>query len=74
MNIFCKNVRTALEARGMTLTSLAEATGIHRPNLSKILSGKEGVTLDRAGVISSALGYSLSDLVSSNFKILKQSA
>ena len=74
MNTFCQNVRSALEANGMTLTSLAERTGIHRPNLSKILNGKEGVTLDRAGVIAAAIGYTLSDLISTKFKILKKSA
>jgi len=74
MNLFCKNVRACLEARGMTIQSLADATGIYRSNLSKILHGKEGVTLDRAGVIAEAVGVHLSELLSPTFKIMKKSA
>lgn len=74
MNIFCNNVRAALDANDMTVTALAAATGIDRSNLSRILHGKEGITLDRAGIIAEAIGVSLSDLLSPKFKILKKSA
>lgn len=74
MNAFRDNVRAVLSARGMTMTDLAGRCGIDRSNLSKILHGKEGVTLDRAGTIAEALGVGLHDLISPKFKILSRSA
>jgi transcriptional regulator with XRE-family HTH domain len=63
MSTFIENVRNTLAARGLTIQDLANLTGIARPNLSKILSSKENVTLDRAERIANALGISLSDLL-----------
>jgi DNA-binding Xre family transcriptional regulator len=74
MDDFCKNIRTVLAARDMTMTELAHRCGIDKSNLSKILLGKERVTLDRAAVIADALEIGLHDLISPKFKILAQSA
>jgi transcriptional regulator with XRE-family HTH domain len=74
MDHFRDNIRCVLEARDMTMSELAERCGIDRSNLSKILHGKERVTLDRAGVIADALGIGLHELISPKFKILARSA
>ena len=74
MNLFRNNLKKALVAQGMTHQQLADAAGVRRTSISKILSGIEGVSLDRADRLAQAVGIPLSDLISSNFKILKQSA
>jgi transcriptional regulator with XRE-family HTH domain len=74
MDHFCKNVRLLLAARDMTVSELGNRCGIDRSNLSKILLGKERVTLDRAAVIADALDIGLHELISPKFKILAQSA
>lgn len=64
MSRFTDNVLAILDDRGTTITWLAAECGISRPNLSKILNGREGVTLERAERIAEALSVELSDLVS----------
>ena len=63
MSIFADNVRNQLTESAWSIQDLADACGIARPNLSKILHGKENVTLDRAQRIATALGVTLSELV-----------
>ncbi len=63
MEIFSENVRRHLKLRGATIQWLATASGIARPNLSRILHGKENVSLERAEVIARALQVSLSEMV-----------
>lgn len=69
MAIFSENVRRHLELRHATIQWLADESGIPRPNLSRILHGKEGVTLERAEVIAKALQVSLSELVTTPRKL-----
>lgn len=64
MNFFARNVRHLLAEQGMTQTELADLAGIHGPNVNRILNGKEGITIERAERIASALGVKLSELVS----------
>lgn len=64
MNCFARNVRHLLSETGMTQVELAELAGIHHPNVNRILNGKEGITIERAERIASALGVKLSELVS----------
>lgn len=63
------NVRALLDQRGLTITKLSGMCGVMRPGLSRILSNKEGVTLDRAEKIAKALGLPLSALISVKFDI-----
>lgn len=67
---FRKNVRRLMDDRELTITELAEAVGTSRPGLSRILSGQDGVTLERAERIAKALKISLPDLLEENFLIL----
>lgn len=61
--IFRANVRAIMDARGISITELAEKSGIVRPEMSRILAGKVGVTLARGDRIAHTLGVTLSDLV-----------
>ncbi len=65
-----RNIRLLLEARGMTQGQLAEAAGIPRPGLNRILHGTEGVTVERADRIAKAFGITLSDLLDENLQKL----
>lgn len=69
MSTFTDNIRACLEAYGWTARNLCEASGIHEVNMSRILNGKENLSLKRAEAIAEALGISLSDLLSENFEI-----
>ena len=66
--VFRKNLKSIIDAQEMTITELAEKVVTSRPSISFILSGDEGVTLDRAERIAKAVGYNLSDLLSKDFK------
>ena len=52
-----------MEAQGVTAARLAELAGMSRPGVSRILNGRENVTLVRAQRIAEALGVDLSELV-----------
>lgn len=56
MTNFIEQIRRLIDSRGMTITAAADAIGIDRANLSRILSGKEGVTVERAEKIANAFG------------------
>lgn len=71
---FRRNVARLLVERGMTIQDLALLSGMHRPNISRVLSGKEQVSLDRAGRIAKALHVDLADLISAKSKILQEIA
>lgn len=63
---FRKNVREIMDERGLTITQVAELTGISRPGVSRILSGTEGVTLHRAERIATVLSVPLTELLIPN--------
>jgi len=59
MKDFASQIKDLIEARGLSLTTAAVEIGMDRGNLSRILNGKERVTLDRAEIIASRLGVEL---------------
>ena len=63
---FRDNVRSELNAQNLSISALARAAGIQQANMSRILSGSESVTLQRAERISEALGKRLSELLESH--------
>lgn len=48
---------------GMTQSELAQLSGLNRSYISEIESGRESISLDRAGKLAKAVGSSLSDLL-----------
>ena len=65
--IFRHNVQTLMDERDINITDLAEATGMSRPGLSRVLSGKEGVTFERAERVASYFGFPLAALIADKF-------
>lgn len=53
---FCRKLREALRARGRSQEWLAEATGIHPPNISKYMNGKIQPGVDKVEAFATALG------------------
>ncbi len=68
--IFRRNVRLIIDEKGETINHLAIAVGTSRPAMSRILSGIDGVTLDRAERIARALEIPLASLLEENFRKL----
>jgi transcriptional regulator with XRE-family HTH domain len=62
METFAKNVRITLARKGWTIQQLADALQTDRSNLSKIVRGIDGCTLERAVRIAKALEVPLSVL------------
>jgi transcriptional regulator with XRE-family HTH domain len=56
---FAQQLKTIIQDRGMTLSAAAAMAGMDHGNFSKIVNGKENVTLDRAERIANALGVEL---------------
>ena len=63
--VFRERVREVMTLRGTTITELAEAVGMSRPGLSRVLSGAEGISLSRAERIADEINISLADLLNS---------
>lgn len=57
MQDFSQKLRDAIKESGLTLRAAAAKIGMDHGNLSKILSGKEGVTIERAEQIAAKLGF-----------------
>lgn len=73
-DVFRANVKLIMSDRGLTITQLAVNSHTSRPGLSRILSAKDGVTLERADSIANALGVPLRELLSENLENLLASA
>lgn len=69
MEVFGANIQKCLDANGWTKQQLADATGIDRANISRIIAGRTNCTLSSADVIAKALEIPLSELLSTKFKI-----
>lgn len=69
MTEFCTQIRAFIKASGMTVSAAAEQAGIDPGNFSRILNGKEKVTLERAERIANALGATLSVKIKKTHKI-----
>lgn len=66
-DIFRKNIRAVLDVQDMTITELSKRVGTSRPAISFILSGRDGVGLERADRIAKALGFSVAEMLSPDF-------
>ena len=58
-----RRVRELREAKDLTTYELAQRSGIHRPNISRIESGRHMPNLDTLMRLAQALGTSVADLV-----------
>jgi len=56
-------IRQEREARGWSLADLAQRTGIHPPNLSRLESGKHDPSLETLERVAEGLGVRVADLV-----------
>lgn len=70
METIAENIALLLEDRGWTQAQLASKTKIARPNISRIISGQENLSIERAERIANAFGLTLSDLLNKNLKNL----
>lgn len=68
MKQFRHNLLILMRARGMSQRELADATGIGKPGVCRILAGKEQVTLQRAQRIADAFDLTLPELLSENLE------
>jgi transcriptional regulator with XRE-family HTH domain len=74
MNTFSENVKAVLTRKKMSMRELARKLDMASGNLSKILSCKEGITLERAARIADALEVPLWWLLKNSVKISVGSA
>ncbi len=74
MNTFAENVKSVLVRKKMSMRELARKLDMASGNLSKILSCKEGITLERAARIADALEVPLWWLLKNSVKISVSSA
>jgi plasmid maintenance system antidote protein VapI len=70
MKTFAQNTSSLLKKRGITTQQLADSIGMDRSDLSKIVRGVRGCTLDTAVSISKALNVPISLLVDDFSEIL----
>lgn len=63
MTVLTHNIRRLMAAKGMRQQDLADATGIHRPNISRLLTNPDAnPQLSMIESIATALGVTVSDL------------
>lgn len=67
--LFRRNLQTVLHEQGMSQATLAELVGTSRPGITRIISGIDGVTIERADRIATALGFTLSELLEEKLRI-----
>lgn len=70
METFAKNVRCLLRKKKWTIQHLADRAQLDRSNLSKVVRGVEGCTLEKAVRIARALEVPLSSLTEDFSEIL----
>ena len=56
------NIKALREAKGMTQTQLADATGLNRVTIARYETTDCGMTVDSAGKIAEALGCTIDAL------------
>jgi DNA-binding phage protein len=59
LNEFIEQVNARLEMTGMTITTLAEETGISRQHLYRILTGEHNLSMAAAQSIAEVLGLKI---------------
>ena len=68
MNVFLENLKFAMEERGLNTSTLATRSGLSISSMSRVLNGKEKMTIERAERVATAVGFSLSELFSHDFQ------
>ena len=53
--ILAQNIRRHLSRRGLSITHVAELAGLNRIGLSRVLSGQEGITVERLAKVAEVL-------------------
>jgi transcriptional regulator with XRE-family HTH domain len=66
MNRFKHNLKIAMKARGITQADLASVLNVKPPAISRMLNTREGITIERAEKLATAVGMTLSELFSEN--------
>lgn len=69
MNQFSEQLKRIIEDAGLTMQAASVVIGIDKGNLSRIVNGKEGVTLERAERIANALGATISVKITKSKKM-----
>lgn len=67
--MFVANVNAVREAEGLSVSEIARRAGIARPELSKLLNGLGGLTIERAEKISNAIGVPLDVLIAAPIEL-----
>lgn len=68
METFITNLRNALKAEGLRQKDLCARTGILPPNLSRLLTRAENMTVSIASDLANAVGYPLHRLLDPDFQ------
>lgn len=58
-----KSIRVALAKQDMTRQQLAERTGVHETNISKMVNGKYGISADQVESFAQAFDMKVSEFV-----------
>jgi transcriptional regulator with XRE-family HTH domain len=61
--IFVANVNALVDGGEISISEIARRAGVNRVNVSLLLSGKQGVTIERAEKIAKAIALPLEDLI-----------
>ena len=71
---FISNVNVLVRSGAIQVGEIAERSGIHRTDLSRLLSGRiASCTIERADRIAKACGYDLEELLTQRVKISAKS-
>lgn len=61
---FRTNLRTAIDVRGISQSAISEATGMSKPYISRVLTGKvESPSMENCERLANAVGYPLTALL-----------
>ena len=60
---FRRNLQTVIKLRGLTQSEVAEAAGMVRPYVSRVLGGQTHPLMDQAERLAKAVGYPLPSLL-----------
>lgn len=67
METFVANLKAVIDAAGIKQKDLCKRAGILQPNLSRLLTKADNVTLAIASELSNAVGYPLHKLLDPDF-------
>ena len=63
MQIFTNNLRALIDESNISMLKLEKRSGVTRTHIKNILDGERQVTILRAGMIASAFGLRLTDML-----------